>query len=126
MTNPLLDHPRLPPFSAIRAEHVEPAIDSLIEQGRARLQAVLEQAQAEGVRWDNLVAPLEEEDDRLNNAWSPVGHLNAVMNSEELRQAYTSSIAKLTAYGTEVGQNKALCDAWQALADSPDFAGLSQ
>lgn len=126
MTNPLLDNPLLPPFSAIRAEHVEPAIDSLIQRGRAQLQAVVDQARGQGVRWDNLVAPLEEEDDRLNNAWSPVGHLNAVMNSDELRQAYTNSIAKLTAFSTEVGQNQALCDAYQALADSPGFAQLSQ
>lgn len=125
MPNPLLGHSQLPPFSAIRAEHVEPAINSLIELGRTHLAAVLAQAQEQGVRWDNLVEPLEEEDDRLSKAWSPVAHLNAVLNSDELRQAYTNSIAKLTAYSTEVGQNKALCDAYQALANSDEFAQLT-
>ncbi|GAB3110997.1 oligopeptidase A [Aestuariicella hydrocarbonica] len=126
MTNPLLDNPTLPPFSAIQAEHVEPAIDSLIQQCRENLSAVVAQAQTQGVCWENLITPLEEQDDRLSKAWSPVGHLNAVMNSDALRDAYTSSIAKLTAYGTEVGQNKPLCEAYQALADSEQFAQLSE
>ncbi|WP_439134287.1 oligopeptidase A [Pseudomaricurvus sp.] len=126
MTNPLLSNSVLPPFSAIRAEHVEPAIEDLIQQCRTQLEEVVEQAQSQGVSWENLITPLEEQDDQLSKAWSPVGHLNAVLNSDALRDAYTNSIAKLTAYGTEVGQNKALCDAYQALADSEEFSTLPQ
>ncbi|MBU3068716.1 oligopeptidase A [Aestuariicella sp. G3-2] len=126
MTNPLLSNPVLPPFSEIRAEHVEPAIEDLIQQCRDSLDQVVQQAQSQGVSWDNLITPLEEQDDQLSKAWSPVGHLNAVLNSDALREAYTNSIAKLTAYGTEVGQNKALCDAYQALADSEEFSTLSR
>lgn len=126
MTNPLLSNPVLPPFSDIRAEHVEPAIEDLIQQCRDSLDEVVQQAQSQGVSWDNLITPLEEQDDQLSKAWSPVGHLNAVLNSDALRDAYTNSIAKLTAYGTEVGQNKALCDAYQALADSEEFSTLTR
>ncbi len=125
MSNPLLDNPALPPFSAITASHVEPAIDSLLADCRQRLSTVVDTALAQGPSWDNLVAPLEEQDDRLGKAWSPVGHLNAVLNSEALREAYTNSLSKLTAYSTEVGQNKALCQAYQALADSDGFESLN-
>lgn len=124
MTNPLLDNPALPPFSAINASHVEPAIDAILADCRQTLKDVVAKALAQGASWNNLVAPLEEQDDRLGKAWSPVGHLNAVLNSEELRQAYTNSLSKLTAYSTEVGQNKELWQAYQALADSESFADL--
>lgn len=126
MSNPLLDNPQLPPFSAITADQVEPAIESLIADCRSSLEQVLESSMASGVSWENLVAPLEEQDDRLGKAWSPVGHLNAVLNSEALRDAYTSSLSKLTAYSTEVGQNLSLCKAYQSLADSEQFSDLSQ
>jgi oligopeptidase A len=54
---------------------------------------------------------------RLARAWSPVSHLNGVMNSEELRAAYNACLPLLTAYHTELGQNEALCAAYQRLAD---------
>lgn len=126
MSNPLLDDPILPPFSCIEAAHVEPAIDALLQDCRSTMHAVVDTALADGPTWDNLVAPLEEQDDRLSKAWSPVGHLNAVLNSDALRDAYTNSLSKLTAYGTEVGQNRELCSAYQALADSDAFNALSR
>lgn len=125
MSNPLLNNPVLPLFGAITANHVEPAIDSLLAECRQTLTQVVDAALAQGPSWDNLVVPLEEQDDCLGKAWSPIGHLNAVLNSEELREAYTASLSKLTAYSTEVGQNKALWKAYQTLADSESFASLS-
>ncbi len=126
MINPLLENTTLPPFSAINAEHVEPAIEQLIDDGRKTLRKVLADVQNNGASWATLSAVIDEEDDRLSKAWSPVGHLNGVLNSEALRVAYTNSIAKLTAYSTEISQNPQLCAAYQALADSDEFASLSQ
>ena len=61
MTNPLLANFELPPFSALRPEHVEPAIRELLAQNRAELQRMLERA----ATWDNVVAPLEMMQHRL-------------------------------------------------------------
>ena len=55
-------------------------------------------------------------------AWSPVSHLNAVCNSAELREAYESCLPALSAYATELGQNRELFQAYQALAASPAAA----
>lgn len=124
MTNPLLVSHRLPPFSAIKAEHVTPAISELIAQGRAQLAQLL--ADLPNPSWDTLVAPLEEQGDKLDQAWAPVSHLNSVANSDELRAAYTESVALLTEYSTEFSQNEALYNAYQQLADSKEFAQLPQ
>lgn len=124
MTNPLLASHTLPPFSAIRAEQVTPAVSELIAQGRSQLAALL--ANLTKPSWDSLVVPLEAQGDKLDQAWAPVSHLNSVMNSDEMRQAYTESVALLTDYSTEFSQNEALYQAYQQLADSDEFARLTQ
>ena len=124
MTNPLLASHTLPPFSAIRAEQVTPAVSELIAQGRSQLAQLL--ANLTKPTWDSLVLPLETQGDKLDQAWAPVSHLNSVMNSNEMRQAYTESVALLTDYSTEFSQNEALYKAYQQLADSEEFAHLTQ
>lgn len=124
MTNPLLDAHILPPFSSIRAEHVEPAVRQLIDEGRAQLKSLLETLTLP--TWDNLAALIEEQGDKLDQAWAPISHLNSVANSDELRKAYTASIALLTDYSTEFSQNEALYKAYQQLADNKGFTQLTQ
>ena len=123
MSNPLLDTDQLPRFKDIRPEHVEPAIDALLAENRDLLDKAL--ASGGPYTYDSLVRPLEEANDRLSKAWSPVGHLNSVMNNDSLRAAYNACLPKLSAYATEVGQNEALFHAYQALRDSDDYVGLS-
>lgn len=124
MTNPLLELEGLPPFSKIRPEHVEPAIDTLLAECRRTVAGLLE---SDGPwRWDNLVQPIEDVEDRLSRAWSPVSHMNSVVNSEPLREAYNACLPKLSEYGTEMGQNEALYQAFRALRESPDFEQLDQ
>ncbi len=124
MTNPLLDNPTLPAFSNIQTEHVVPAVEALLQQCRATLAEVIGNNKKD-VSWASLVEPLEEQDDRLSKAWSPVSHMNSVVNSDALREAYTQSLSLLTAYGTEIGQNTELYQAYQQLADSPEFEALN-
>jgi oligopeptidase A len=57
----------------------------------------------------SLVIPVEELSYRLSRIWSPIGHLNAVANSTQMRQAYNECVPLLTAYSSELGQNAALC-----------------
>jgi Zn-dependent oligopeptidase len=124
-TNPLLQAFDLPPYSAIRPEHVEPAVDQILADNRAAIAAILEH-QGSAPDWDGLVLALDELNARLGRAWSPVSHLNAVCNSAELRAAYEACLPKLSAYYTELGQNRALYQAWHALADSPAAAAFEQ
>lgn len=120
MNNPLLTPSALPRFSQILPEHVEPAIDQLLAEARAAVQQLL--AENRRYSWDNLIAPLEDCDDKINKAWSPVSHMNSVVNSEELRAAYNACLPKLSEYATEMGQNQALYEAYRSIAESPEFA----
>ena len=124
-SNPLLQDFDLPPYSAIRPEHVEPAIEQILADNRAALQALLARDPA-SLDWDGLVLALDELGARLGRAWSPVSHLNAVCNSAELRAAYEACLPRLSEYWTELGQNRALYQAFSALAQSPAAAGFDE
>ncbi|WP_333876638.1 oligopeptidase A [Methylobacter sp.] len=122
MNNPLLTNSTLPLFSQIKPEHVVPAIDQLLAEARSSVEQHLQSTQ--NYTWKNLIEPLEDVDDKLNKAWSPVSHMNSVVNSDELRDAYNACLPKLSAYSTEMGQNEALFKAYQFIAESDEFATL--
>lgn len=119
--NPLLQDFDLPPYSQIKPEHVEPAVDQILADSRTAITKLLEQQQT-NPSWDGLVLALDELGARLGRAWSPVSHLNSVCNSPELRAAYEACLPKLSEYWTEMGQNKPLFQAYEALAQSPAAA----
>ena len=124
MTNPLLETTELPQFSKILPEHVEPAIDQLLTEARATIDKQL--AGGAPYTWHNLIEPIEEAEDRLNKAWSPVSHMNSVVNSDAMRDAYNACLGKLSEYATEVGQNKSLQQSYKAIRDSAEFANLDR
>ena len=124
MNNPLLTSATLPPFSEIKPSHIEPAIDHLLEECRAIVK--IKTQITEPFSWENLVDPIEKTEDRLNKAWSPVSHINSVVNNNDIREAYNACLPKLSQYSTEMGQNKALYNAYSEISNSPSFSRLSQ
>lgn len=124
MTNPLLDMPGLPSFSRIEPEMVEPAIDALLQENRQTMEQLL--STTPNPTWKNLIEPLEVAEDRLSRAWSPVSHMNSVVNNDALREAYNACLPKLSDYATEVGQNSQLCEAYKKIAKQPGLDGAQR
>ena len=122
MTNPLLATADLPSYVAIQPEHVEPAIDRVLADNRAEIERLL--AVTTVYTWDNLLRPLEDLEDRLNKAWSPVNHLHSVRDSEALRAAYNVCLPKLSAYYSALGQHEGLYRAYRQIAEGPEYARL--
>jgi len=122
MSNPLLGLNGLPPFSAIRPEHVRPGIDQLLTEGRQLVEDLLEKHNV--YTWENLVAPLEAMDDRISRAWSPVSHMNSVVNTDELRAVYNECLPLLSEYGTELGQHEGLYQAYRQIMDGDEYQRL--
>ncbi|MDH5300261.1 MAG: oligopeptidase A [Gammaproteobacteria bacterium] len=120
--NPLLRNEGLPAFSAIQPEHAEDAIDQLTTRNRQTVQQLLDANS--NYSWDNLVQPLEEIEAQLSRAWSPVSHMNSVVNSDSLREAYNACLPKLSAYATEMGQNERLFHAFKQIADGDEYRRL--
>jgi oligopeptidase A len=124
MSNPLLENHELPPFSRIQPDHVEPAIRQLIERNRQAIDELL--AANEHYTWDNLLRPVEALEDRLSRAWSPVTHLNSVLNSDALREAYNRCLPLLSEYSTWMNQHAGLYAAYKQIVESDGFVALDE
>lgn len=123
MTNPLLGPVnQLVDYSAILPEHVAPAIDQLLDSAKSAVQAV---EHVSDTSWDNVVTPLENAVEPLWRAWTIVGHLNSVVNTPELREAYNQCLPKVTEFSTWLGLNEQLFNQYKTLADSAEFASLN-
>ena len=121
--NPLLEQFDLPPFSAIRPEHIVPAVKSAIDTCRATIEDVV--AQSGPYTYETLCQPIAESEDKFSRIWSPVGHLNSVKNSPELRAAYEQCLPMLSEFATWAGQNEGLYQAYRDLKEGAHFADLT-
>ncbi|MEY4369496.1 MAG: hypothetical protein RL564_1446, partial [Pseudomonadota bacterium] len=121
-TNALLDFTDLPRFDLFQASHVAPAVTQLLEDARSTITQL---EQSEAIGWDTFVVPLEAVTERLGRAWGVVGHLNAVVDTPELRAAYNENLPKVTEFWTELGQNLKLFEKYKVLQASHEYTALS-
>ncbi len=119
MENPLLGHEPLPPFALIRPEHVEPGVRELLARGRARIE---ELAALEKPTFATVVEPLEDLQHQISRTWSPVSHLNAVLNSDALRAGYNACLPLLSAYQTDLAQSESLYRAYRTISEEEGAA----
>jgi len=123
-TNPLLVFNGLPKFNDIRPEHVSPAIDSLLAEGRSLVEQLA--TASETPDWQNFVQPIENYSERLSRSWGPVGHMNAVVNTPELREAYNDNLAKLTDFYSDLSQDERLYNKYKVIQSSAGYSKLSR
>ncbi|MBH1964453.1 MAG: M3 family metallopeptidase [Comamonadaceae bacterium] len=116
MANPLLDFTDLPLFDQIRPEHIAPAVDQLLAESEAALEATV--APDLPADWDTLARTLDVVTERLGRAWGVVGHLNAVADTPELRAAYNAELPKITEFWTRLGSDERLYEKYKALNPS--------
>ena len=123
MSNSLLPVPELPAFSTIEIADIQPAISQLIERNKEAIESLLDENSQYTAA--NLLQPIEELDDELSRAFSPVSHLNSVRNSDELREAYNACLPLLSAYGTWMGQHQRLYQAYLQIAEGSEAQTLN-
>lgn len=124
MSNPLLTSTGLPPFQSISVDHMRPAVEKAAEDCRSKIEEVL--AGNGEPTWNNTIAPIEEAEDRLSRIWSPINHMNSVVNSEELRKEHRSCLSLLSDYRTWSGQHIGLFKACQSIKASAHFRTLDR
>ena len=122
--NPLLvSMDTLVNYAAIKPEHIAHAIEQLLATARDAVTAAANPELA--VNWDAIVTPLDDASEPLWRAWSVVGHLNSVVNTPELRDAYNAMLAKITEFSTWVGLHVGLYSQYQRLHQCPNFENWS-
>ena len=123
MDNPLLSLAGLPAFADIRPHHITPALDLLLPAANAALERAVSADVAPD--YDALSAVLDVPLERLGMAWQAVGHLNAVANTPELREAYNANLARITEFHTRLGADERLYAKFKAVAEGPAAARLT-
>ena len=118
LSNPLLDFSDLPLFDLIRPEHVSPAMDVLLIEANAALEAVT--SPDFPARWTSIAGTLDVATEKLSRAWGAVSHLNSVADTPELRAAYNAVLPKVTEFWTRLGADERLYAKYKAI-DATDL-----
>jgi len=113
----------LPPFSEIQAKHVLPAIDETLKKANNTISTL--ENTVETATWDSFASRIQDLELEIDNIWSTVSHLNAVMDSDELRQTYQKGKEQLTEFHTQMGQNLKLYQGYKNIAARADFSKLT-
>ncbi|WP_291383575.1 MULTISPECIES: M3 family metallopeptidase [Achromobacter] len=122
--NPLLAPvSELVDYAAVKPAHIVPAVEELLGIARKAVDHAADPALAP--TWEAVAEPLDTASERLWRAWSVAGHLNAVVNTPELREAYNAALPLVTEFSTWVGLHEGLYKQYQRLAAAPDFASWS-
>ena len=121
--NPLLDFSALPRFSSMTPADVKPAIEQLIKDANATVETIA--IDSAHPTWQNFVTPLDDVTERLSRAWGVVGHLNAVVNSPELRDAYNGMLPVVTEFWSTLSQDERLFAKYKQISASSGIFALN-
>ena len=121
--NPLLDFSDLPRFDLIQPEHVKPAIESLLADGRALIERLT--ADTTPATWADFAGALSDGLEPFGRAWGIVGHLHSVNDIPVWREAYNEMLPEVSGFYAELGQNLKLFDKYKALRKSGPFSALT-
>lgn len=121
--NPLLNITDLIDYQAIRPEHIAPALDVLMGRVQDEVQK-LHQFKGEPT-WETIVTPLENATLDLGRAWGAVGHLQSVVDTPALRDAYNEALPKVTTLFLSLSVDETLFKLYKALRDSENFHTLT-
>ena len=122
-TNPLLGSDFRIPFHKIEAAHVEPGIRHALQEAQAEIDATA--ADQSPPTWENTIARLDRAVERLTECIGPAGHLIAVAETLELREAYNSVLPEMSAFWSSIALNEALWQRVKAYAASDEAAALT-
>jgi oligopeptidase A len=126
LENPLLLPDTIPHFHLIKPEHVGPAMTKVLAEANQAFEALETSLNDSFVpTWDNLVKVMDDIDHKVFKAWSPVGHLMSVMNSDELRKAHEAMQPEVVRYNLRGAQSQKIFNALVKIKDSQEFKSLT-
>jgi len=114
----------LPDFASMDPIGLAAKLDKKLVNNQHAIEQLLKNQDTPN--YNRLVPALEQLGDEVDQLWGPLSHLHGVSNRDDIRAAFDECLPKLTAYATQMGQNKALYLAFVDLLKSDDFNQLSQ
>ncbi|MEO1228014.1 MAG: M3 family metallopeptidase [Myxococcota bacterium] len=123
--NPLLnlDPASELPFSSVRAEHVRPGLETLLERARKAIANLAVDAGAP--TWEGIFEGLEQATEPLEIAYALVTHLESVRTTPEFREAYNAVKPEVSAFFASISLDEGLFARLQELSEA-DGTELSE
>ncbi|MSQ80097.1 MAG: M3 family peptidase [Candidatus Methylopumilus sp.] len=123
MSNPILYRGSLPLFDQINADHISPAMKIILSDANNLISSLKNKTGL--ISWENFVEPIEIMSEKISRAWGQIEHLNAVINSSDLRKAYNENLIKLTEFYTNLSQDELLYKKYRTLKESFQFKSIT-
>jgi len=92
-------------FKINNLEQFPQELEKLLDQQRTVINNI---TTSSDTSYEKVLKPLQDLDEELGLFFTPLSHLNSVMNSEETQKAYEESIPLLSKFSSEVAQNEEL------------------
>lgn len=105
-------------WSQLTPEHIGPAIERLLAEAQAAVDAIAQRDLA-ALTYENTFLALEQATEALNVGWGKVTHLQSVADSPALREAHNAMLPKVSAFFASIPLNAALWARLKAFAESP-------
>ena len=122
MKNPLLEPVGLPVFGSIQAKHVDNAVQHTLENLRSRLAKV----ETSATPSFETAEEIECIQDAIHRVWGPITHLNSVISTPELRDAYNKCLPMISEFGTEIAQSEKLWSLFSQLELETDSSHITK
>ncbi len=120
--NPLLDLADPIAFDRIRGEHVEPAVDALLEEARGRLSSLVT---PHAPTYEETLGALEGVSERIELVMAVVSHLEGTATTPELRAAYNAVQPRVSAFYSSITLSEGVWAALKAFAATAEAAALT-
>ncbi|MAD28353.1 MAG: oligopeptidase A [Woeseiaceae bacterium] len=108
----------LPDFSNLTAKNVQITIQDMVQEHRKTINSLLKSS--DHITFSSLVSPIEDMQHELSRTFSPISHLQNVLDKPEWRNTFNSCLPLLTEYNTELSQNTELEKAYRKILNKLD------
>ncbi|TXJ10449.1 MAG: M3 family peptidase [Acinetobacter sp.] len=112
----------LPQFKDFNIQNLKQQIQDILVQGKQLLANVMMTQNFQDTL--KVIKNFDDFENNFSEHWGVLSHLNAVMNTPELREIYQSLLPEVSDFYTQVGQNETLYQNYQFLADQSEFTHL--
>tara|TARA_Y100001970_G_scaffold294041_1_gene446186 strand:- start:19891 stop:21996 length:2106 start_codon:yes stop_codon:yes gene_type:complete len=115
----------LPDFKKFTPERIQdefPSVLEYLDRNFNEIEVLFENLiQEKYFNWEEIMNPLNKLNADLSWSWGVISHLNAVNNSESLRNAYSNLLPKVIKLGNKIGQSKIIYETLKKLKSTNNF-----
>jgi len=125
METSIFKYGELPEFKKFTPENISKQFPAVLQKISKDFQNIEENLSnyliQNDLNWDKVINPLNEVNEVLRWSWGVISHLNAVNNSESLRNIYSKFLPEIISLSNKFGQSKIIYNSLVKLQKTKNF-----